>query len=316
MACLRNNDCNDKEKTRCIPETGKCDIPAYGQKTCKNDDDCTDSYYSKCNTAIKECTSPCTTSKDCQICQEDEKCIETDVPLCNKTTHLCESYSDCTINSSEPCYTTCSAEKDEYFAWLNGNLKNVKCKDKSCIIKEKKIGTEPDTCVIYSTPPESCNPETSAMLCSPSGTSIWNCDSQDHQYIEESCDAATEQCVQCQNRAACIPVENCTKDSKKACHSVCNEEGDGYYLWDVNVEIVKLHICPNNDCIHVCGMAECKSGTGYHVGDACDSSLKYCTVNGAFAFTCESDHVVQKTCKNNDCIYDADKKEITSCTVE
>lgn len=316
VECLNNNDCTDSEKPRCISETNKCEIPAYGKKSCQNNNDCTDAYYSKCNTNIHECTSPCQTSNDCQICKENEKCIEIDNPVCNPSTRLCESYSNCNMNSSEPCYTTCSSDYDEYYAWLNGNLINQKCRDNSCVVTKKEVGIKPDACDIYSTPPESCNPETSAMLCSPNSKSIWTCDSSTNQYNDQPCDAETEHCVQCQNRAACLPIENCTNDSKKNCHSVCNDEGDGYYLWDFNTETVKLHICPSKDCIHVCGTAECKSGTGYNDGEHCDGTFKYCTIDGAFAFTCEENQIIQKACKNNDCVFDSGSNEITSCTVE
>ena len=314
--CHSNNDCTE-EKPRCISETGKCETAAYGKKACQTDADCTDFFYSKCNTEIHECTSPCGTSNDCRICKEGEQCVDSDVPVCNKTKHLCEAYSDCSVNSAEPCYTTCSGDNDEYFAWLNGELVNKKCKDNTCAVSGKKIGVEPDTCERYTTPPESCNPETSTMLCSPDGQSVWSCDSTDYVYYDYSCDAETEHCVQCQNKAGCISVENCTKDSTKACNSVCNAEGDGYYLWDNNIGVINLHICPKNDCIHVCGTAECKLGTGYHSGDTCEeSSFKYCTADGAFAFTCQDGHINQKICKNNDCVYDANSNEIISCTSE
>lgn len=224
-------------------------------------------------------------------------------------------YSDCTISSTEPCYTVCSEEKDEYLVWLNGTLVNKKCKENSCLVSGKKIGVEPETCEQYTTPPESCNPETSAMLCSPDGQSVWNCDSITHAYYDEPCGAEAH-CVQCQNRASCTPLENCIEDSAKNCNSVCNTEGDGYYMWDVNTEVLIFHACPQNDCIHLCGTAECKSGTGYSAGDFCEGSFGYCTKNGAFAFTCKDGHVEQKICKNNDCVYNAESNEITSCTAE
>ncbi|MBR4986605.1 MAG: hypothetical protein IKY83_12810 [Proteobacteria bacterium] len=316
VACLLNNDCTNDENPRCIHETGKCEVLTYGKKTCQTDADCTDSFYSKCNTDIKECTSPCLTDQNCRICAENEKCLESDVPVCNKMKHLCEAYADCTIESSNPCYTKCSDDNAEYFAWLNGNLINIKCKDNSCAVSEKKIGVEPDSCEIYSTPPESCQPETSAMLCSPNGKSIWSCDSTEHIYIENQCDAETEHCVQCQNRAGCMPIESCTIDSTKNCNSVCNAEGDGYYLWDFNAEVVYFHACPQNDCIHICGTAECKTGAGFHIGESCEDTLKYCTAKGDFAFTCSDGKVVQKACANSDCVYDSGSNEITSCTAE
>ena len=224
-------------------------------------------------------------------------------------------YSDCTVNSSEPCYTVCSEEKNGYFAWLNGTLVNKKCKDGSCTVSGKKIGAEPVTCEQYTTPPESCNPETSTMLCSPDGKSVWNCDGITSAYYDEICDAETR-CVQCQNRAACTPLENCTADSVKSCNSVCNAESDGYYMWDANSESLLFHVCPQNDCIHLCGTAECNSGTGYGAGDSCEGSFGYCTKDGALAFTCEDGHIVQKRCKNNDCVYDPETGKITLCTAE
>ena len=226
-----------------------------------------------------------------------------------------EEYSDCTINSSEPCYTVCSEGNDGYFAWLNGTLVNKKCKDNSCSVSGKEVGVEPDTCEQYSVPPESCDPETSATLCAPDGGSVWKCDSDSFEYYADSCETG-DHCVQCQNRAGCLPVENCTGNSTKNCNSVCNAEGDGYYIWDWNTETLMLLICPQKDCIHTCGTAECQSGTGYIAGDTCESSFKYCTSDGAFAFTCKDGHISQKKCKNSDCVYDPVSGEITSCTAE
>ena len=221
---------------------------------------------------------------------------------------------DCGIYSSNPCYTACSEEKDAFFAWLNGTLVYQKCRDRSCVVSAQTLGAVPDACDPYDVPPESCDPQTSASLCSPDGREVWTC--SDDRYIREPCDPETERCVQCQNLAGCLPNENCTEDSTRACNAVCNEEGDGFYLWDANAERVLLHVCPQGDCIHRCGMAECRSGTGYHAGETCDASFKYCTRDGAMAFTCEAGLVVQTACANGDCRYDAAQNEITSCTAE
>ena len=315
VECLRNNDCTNTEKPRCIPETSKCEIATYGKISCQSDADCTDAFHSKCDTDFHECTSPCLSSKDCRICKGDEMCLDSDVPVCNTMKHLCEAYSDCTIHSLEPCYSHCSDDNSEFWGWLNGNLKNLKCRDNSCVVNGRLIGVEPETCEQYSTLPDSCNPESSAMLCSPNGGSIWACDDSSHNYSENVCDPGAH-CVQCQKRAGCVPNENCTRTSTQECNSVCNAEGDGSYLWDVNADAVQYHICPQSDCIHVCGTAQCKLGTGYNVGEHCEGAFKYCSLNGAFAFACEGDQIVQKVCKDNDCIYDSDNNEITSCTVE
>ena len=277
-------------------------------------------YTDKCSDNSDEEEKPDTdpsepTTDDDIECQNSSDCSAA-FPVCNKETHLCEEYSNCTIQSSDPCYTVCSEGNDEYLAWLNGTLVNKKCRNNTCTMSGKKVGVEPDTCEQYTTPPESCNPETSATLCSPNGGSVWKCDSDSFEYYADSCEAG-DHCVQCQNRAGCIPNENCTKDSAMSCNSVCNAEGDGFYIWDDNSEALKFHICTKNDCIHICGTAQCKLGTGYSTGDTCEeNSFKYCTTDGAFAFTCKEGHIVQKTCKNNDCIYDAEKNEITSCTAE
>lgn len=316
VECLINNDCSD-EKPRCIAETSTCETASYGKNECQTDEDCTDSFYSVCNTEIHECTSPCEANKDCRICREEiEKCVETDIPICNKTTHFCETYSDCSVNSSNPCYTKCTDEKDEYYAWINGNLVNKKCKDNSCSVSQTKIGIEPDTCEPYSTPPKSCNPETSATLCSPDGKSVWACDSMTNSYYEQTCDAETEHCVQCQNLAGCIPFENCTKDSTQECNAVCNEEGDGFYIWDINYQQLMLVICPKSDCISICGTAQCKSAIKIEDNTPCAESFKYCSKDGAFAFSCENGKIVKNSCINNDCIYDSENNIITSCTIE
>lgn len=272
-------------------------------------------YTDKCSDNSNEEEKPDTdepVSDDDGDTQDDTDPVDNDA---DNDSAVQEEYSDCTINSSEPCYTVCSEGNDGYFAWLNGTLVNRKCKDNSCTVSGKKVGVEPDTCEQYSVPPESCNPETSATLCAPDGGSVWKCDSDSFEYYADSCGTG-DHCVQCQNRAGCIPVENCTGNSTKNCNSVCNAEGDGYYIWDWNTETLMLLICPQKDCIHICGTAECQSGTGYIAGDTCESSFKYCTSDGAFAFTCKDGHISQKKCKNSDCVYDPVSGEITSCTAE